>query len=162
MQSEPERECISSSLESSGLSRSLITWQPHMRNLCSQSRKENLLIPLSSHLFFCHHSLSLTSLFLLSHHHSTCALVSEILESVLQTVQKQFIYRQYILTQKTMCRMHIHIVSTHSVLLDILAVINTHYTQNVHILHYVHLYTHKIIIIIIIQNKSCSRFTYTG
>ncbi len=78
---------------------------------------------------------------LLSHHHSTCALVSEILESVLQTVQKQFTYRQYILTQKTMCRMHIHIVSTHSVLLDILAVINTHYTQNVHILHYVHLYT---------------------
>ncbi len=76
---------------------------------------------------------------LLSHHHSTCALVSEILERVLQTVQKQFTYRQYILTQKTMCRMHIHIVSTHSVLLDILAVINTHYTQNVHILHYVHL-----------------------
>ncbi len=41
----------------------------------------------------------------------------------------------------TMCRMHIHIVSTHSVLLYILAVINTHYTQNVHILHNVHLYT---------------------
>ncbi len=39
-----------------------------------------------------------------------------------------------------MWRMHIHIVSTHSVLLDILAVINTHYTQNLHILHYVHLY----------------------
>ncbi len=73
--------------------------------------------------------------------HSTCALVSEILESMLQTVQKQFTDRQYILTQKTMCGMHIHIVSTHSVLLDILAVINTHYTQNVHILHYVHLYT---------------------
>ncbi len=35
---------------------------------------------------------------LLSHHHSTCALLSEILESVLQTVQKQFTYRQYILT----------------------------------------------------------------
>ncbi len=34
----------------------------------------------------------------LSHHHSTCALVSEILESVLQTVQKQFTLRQYILT----------------------------------------------------------------
>ncbi len=46
--SEPERECISSSLESSGLSRSLITWQPHMRNLCSQSRKENVLVHLSS------------------------------------------------------------------------------------------------------------------
>ncbi len=78
---------------------------------------------------------------LLSHYHSMCALVSEILESVLQTVQKQFTDRQYILTQKTICGMHIHIVSTHSVLLDILAVINTHYTQNVHILHYVHLYT---------------------
>ncbi len=35
---------------------------------------------------------------LLSHHHSTCALVSEILESVLQTAQKQFTYRRYILT----------------------------------------------------------------
>ncbi len=33
---------------------------------------------------------------LLSHH--TAALVSEILESVLQTVQKHFTYRQYILT----------------------------------------------------------------
>ncbi len=32
---------------------------------------------------------------LLSHHHSTCALVSEILESVLHTVQKQLTYRQY-------------------------------------------------------------------
>ncbi len=39
----------------------------------------------------------ITSL-LLSHHHSTCALVSEILESVLQTVQNQFTYRQYVLT----------------------------------------------------------------
>ncbi len=46
---------------------------------------------------------------LLSYHHSTCALVSEILESVLQTVQKQLIYRQYILTdiQMTMCNIHI-------------------------------------------------------
>ncbi len=82
---------------------------------------------------------------LFSHHHSTCALVSEILESVLQAVQKQFTYRQYILRliQKTMCRIHIHTVSTHSVLLDILTVINTHSTQYVHILHYVHIYTHN-------------------
>ncbi len=96
-------------------------------------------------------------------------LVSEILESVLQTVQKQFTYRQYILTQKTMYRMHIHtvhIVNTHSVLLDILAVISTHYTQNVHILHYVHLYTQWYAKKIKknnnnkkIKNKSCSRFT---
>ncbi len=42
-----------------------------------------------------------------------------------------------------MCRIHIHIVSTHSVLLDILTVINTHYTQYVHILQYVHIYTHN-------------------
>ncbi len=39
----------------------------------------------------------------------------------------------------TMCK--IHILSTHSVLLDILTVINTHYTPYVHILHYVHIYT---------------------
>ncbi len=35
---------------------------------------------------------------LLSHHHSTCALVSEILESMLQTVQKQFIDSTYLQT----------------------------------------------------------------
>ncbi len=52
-------------------------------------------------------------------YHSTSALVSEILESVLQTVQKQFTYRQYLYlqtVQKTMCKIHIHILSTHSVL----------------------------------------------
>ncbi len=99
---------------------------------------------------------------LLSHHHSTSALVSEILMSVLQTVQKnnrqftygqtvqktalehlqcsrqckkkqqqQFTYGQTVqksnsnlhmdstclqTVQKTMCKIHIHILSTHSVL----------------------------------------------
>ncbi len=85
---------------------------------------------------------------LLSHHHSTSALVSEILMSVLQTVQKnnrQFTYGQtvqknnnsnlhmdrqckknnsnlhmdstYLQTvQKTMCKIHIHALSTLSVL----------------------------------------------
>ncbi len=43
---------------------------------------------------------------LLSHHHSTSALVSEILTSVLQTVKKnnkknQFTYGQYIFTDRT-------------------------------------------------------------
>ncbi len=40
---------------------------------------------------------------LLSHHHSTSALVREILKSVLQTVQKkhQFTYGQYIFTDCT-------------------------------------------------------------
>ncbi len=42
-----------------------------------------------------------------------------------------------------MCRIHKHILSTHSVLLDILTVINIHYTPYVHILHYVHIYTHS-------------------
>ncbi len=45
----------------------------------------------------------------------------------------------------TMCNIHIHILSTHSVLLDILTVINTHYTPYVHILHYVHIYTYTVI-----------------
>ncbi len=61
---------------------------------------------------------------LLSHHHSTSALVSEILESVLQTVQKKtnkqnnlHIDSTYLQTvQKTMCKIHIHILNTHSVL----------------------------------------------
>ncbi len=58
---------------------------------------------------------------LLSHHHSTSALVSEILTSVLQTVQKKkkkkIMDSTYLQTvQKTMCKIHIHILSTHSVL----------------------------------------------
>ncbi len=54
---------------------------------------------------------------LLSHHHSTCALVSEILESVLQTVQKQFTCRQYILTDLTrrQCAKYTYIYSVHTV-----------------------------------------------
>ncbi len=62
---------------------------------------------------------------LLSHHHSTSALVSEILMSVLQTVKKKkknnnnnlHMESTYLQTvQKTMCKIHIHILSTHSVL----------------------------------------------
>ncbi len=57
---------------------------------------------------------------LLSHHHSTSALVSEILMSV-QTVQKKKFFLHMDSThlqtvQKTMCKIHIHILSTHSVL----------------------------------------------
>ncbi len=58
---------------------------------------------------------------LLSHHHSTSALVNEILKSVLQTVKKKrrnlHMDSTYLQTvQKTMCKIHIHILSTHSVL----------------------------------------------
>ncbi len=55
---------------------------------------------------------------LLSHHHSTCALMSEILESVLQTVQKQLTYRQYhyILTDLyRQCAIYTYIYSVHTV-----------------------------------------------
>ncbi len=69
--------------------------------------------------------------------------MSEILESVLQTVQKQFTYRQYIQPYTDENVQNTHILSTHSVLLDILTVINTHYTLYVHILHYVHIYRHN-------------------
>ncbi len=70
--------------------------------------------------------------------------MSEILESVLQTVQKKkqnnlHIDSTYLQTvQKTMCKIHIHILNTHSVLIKTYLVTNTPY---VHILHYVHIYT---------------------
>ncbi len=49
----------------------------------------------------------------MSHHHSTCALVSKIIESVLQTVQEQFTYRQYILTDlyRRQCAKYTYIYS---------------------------------------------------
>ncbi len=52
---------------------------------------------------------------LLSHH--SCAVVSEILESVLQTVQKQFTYRQYILTDlhRRQCAEYTYMYSVHTV-----------------------------------------------
>ncbi len=55
---------------------------------------------------------------LLSHHHSTCALLSEILESVLHTVQKQLTYRQYhyLLTDLyRQCAIYTYIYSIHTV-----------------------------------------------
>ncbi len=54
----------------------------------------------------------------------------------------------------TMCKIHIHILSTHSVLLDILTDINARNAPYVHILHYVHIYTHN-------NMRRCSRF-YIG
>ncbi len=63
-------------------------WSPY----CRSSKKCQILIKISKHL----KSNQIKSL-LLSHHHSTSALVSEILMSVLQTVQKnnrQFTYGQ--------------------------------------------------------------------
>ncbi len=54
---------------------------------------------------------------LLSHHHSTYALVSEILESELQTMKKQFTYRQYILTDlyRWQCSIYTYIYLVHTV-----------------------------------------------
>ncbi len=78
---------------------------------------------------------------LLSHHHSTSALVSEILTSVLQTVQKNkttiyiwtvHIYRLY----RRQCAKYTYIYSVHTVYYkDILRYqcTNTHYTPYLHI-----------------------------
>ncbi len=57
---------------------------------------------------------------LLSHHHPTSAMVSEILESVLQTVQKNNLHidSTYLqtYTEENLQKKHIHILSTHGVL----------------------------------------------
>ncbi len=78
---------------------------------------------------------------LLSHHHSTSALVSEILTSVLQTVQKNkttiyiwtiHIYRLY----RRQCAKYTYIYSVHTVYYkDILRYqcTNTHYTTYLHV-----------------------------
>ncbi len=79
--------------------------------------------------------------------------LSEILESVLQTVQKQFTYRQYILTdlsRKTMCIIHIHILSTHSVLFKTYLQLSIHvmhrmYTFYIMYIIYITLYIHTIV-----------------
>ncbi len=95
----------------------------------------------SARFILCHHTYSnqIKSL-LLSHHHSTSTLVSEILESVLQTVQKFFFtYRQYILTEDNVQKTHTYTHYTQCTIKTYL-VINTHYTQYVHILHYAHIY----------------------
>ncbi len=82
---------------------------------------------------------------LLSHHHSTSALVSEILTSVLQTVQKNkttiyiwtvHIYRLY----RRQCAKYTYIYSVHLVYYkDILSYRYTLYTVFTR-LHYVHIY----------------------
>ncbi len=77
---------------------------------------------------------------LLSHHHSTSALVSEILTSVLQTVQKikikqQFTYGQYIFTDCTednVQNTHTYTQYTQCTIKTYL-VTNTHYTPYVHV-----------------------------
>ncbi len=76
--------------------------------------------------------------------------MSEILESMLQTVQKQLTYRQYhyihtddnvqytpTYTQYTQCTIR----HTNSYKYTLYTVC-THYTPYVHILHYVHIYVH--------------------
>ncbi len=87
---------------------------------------------------------------LLSHHRSTSALVSEIITSVLQTVQKTkntktttiyiwtvHIYRLY----RRQCAKYTYIYSVHTVYYkDILSYQYTLYTVCTH-LHYVHIYT---------------------
>ncbi len=79
---------------------------------------------------------------LLSHHHSTSALVSEILTSVLQTVQKKTTTAIYIWTvhiyrlYRRQCAKYTYIYSVHTVYYkDILRYqcTNTHYTPYLHV-----------------------------
>ncbi len=82
--------------------------QPVLRTSCKEAHR------------YCIKSNQIKSL-LLSHHHSISALVSEILESVLQTVQKKtttiYIWTEHTWTvQKTMCKKSTYIYSVHSVL----------------------------------------------
>ncbi len=77
--------------------------------------------------------------------HITCALVIEILESMLQTVQKQFTYRQYILTQKIMCRIHIHILRTHSVLFKTYLQLSIHVMHRMYTFYIMYTYIHTIV-----------------
>ncbi len=59
MQYEPERELISSPFESLCWSRSFITWQPHMLNLCSLTEEDLIIIIIiitnSLVDYLCHH-----------------------------------------------------------------------------------------------------------
>ncbi len=80
------------------------------------------------------------------------------LRAWLQTVQKQFTYRQYILTDlsRRQCAEYKYILSTHSVLFK------TYLQLSIHIMH--HMYTFYIMytyIHTIVCEKSCSRF-YIG
>ncbi len=73
---------------------------------------------------------------LLSHHHSTSALVSEILTSVLQTVQKFFFLHMdstYLQTYRRQCAKYTYIYSVHMVYYETYLVIDTHYTLYVHV-----------------------------
>ncbi len=102
---------------------------------------------------------------LLSHHHSTSALVSEILESVLQTVQKkqnkkQFTYRQYIFTDCT----EDNVQNTHTYTQYTQCTIKTYLVTNtpyVHILHYVHIFSLRILTKVKMHYNIC-RFLVTS
>ncbi len=110
------------------------------------SHSQYLYVVLVIHLLILHNCVpkQIKSL-LLSHHHSTSALVSEILTSVLQTVQKNkttiyiwtvHIYRLY----RRQCAKYTYIYSVHTVYYkDILRYQYTLYTVFTR-LHYVHIY----------------------
>ncbi len=113
---------------------------------------------------------------LLSHHHSTSALVSEILESVLQTVQKKqnnlhtdSTYLQTV--QKTMCKIH-YTYSIHTVYYkDILSyqyTVCTHSTLCTHLYIVICLRCNRLYIYnrLVVQIDSCGKgatdYTYAN
>ncbi len=99
----------------------IISLSPLKPTSCRSSRSlRNACIEVGEMREICQIKSNQIKSLLLSHHHSTSALVSEILTSVLQTVQENnhlHMDSTYLQTvQKTMCKIHIHILSTHSVL----------------------------------------------
>ncbi len=80
-----------------------------------------------------------------SHHHSTCALMSEILESVLDTVQKQLTYRQYhyLLTDDNVQYTHTYTQYTQCTVRHTYSYQYTLYTVCTHSTLCTHIYTHS-------------------
>ncbi len=92
---------------------------------------------------------------LLSHHHSSCALVSEILESVLQTVLKQFTHGQYIFTEfyRWQCAIYTYIYSVHTVYYYTYLQLSRHIIHHMYIFYIMYTYIHTIICLIALGKK---------
>ncbi len=76
-----------------------------------------------------------------------CALVSEILESVLQTMHKQFTYGQYILTDlsRRQCAEYTYIYSVHTVLLKTYLQLSIHVMHCMNTFYIMYTYIHTIV-----------------
>ncbi len=74
-----------------------------------------------------------------------CALVSEILERAPDSAETIYIQtvHNYRLIEKTMCRIHIHILSTHSVLFKTYLQLSIHVMHRMYTFYIMYTYTHN-------------------